>query len=75
MNKRAEARELAARLYALSPAAILDRGYSITRTLPDSRVIRNSRGATVGQMVDVMLAKGSIICKIKRIKNNDRTDL
>ena len=43
-NKRSILRELDAKLYTLSPEAILTRGYSITRTIPDAVVMRDPQG-------------------------------
>ncbi len=59
-------RELDARLNALSPNAILDRGYSITRTIPEAVIVRNPRQVDIGQDLEVMVAKGSLICRVKR---------
>jgi exodeoxyribonuclease VII large subunit len=65
-EKRFRLREQSARLYALSPAAILARGYSITRTIPDAKIVKDSRTVNVGQSVEVMLGKGFLICRVKR---------
>jgi len=59
-------RELDARLNALSPNAILARGYSITRTIPDAVIVRNTQQVNIGQDLEVMVAKGSLICRVKR---------
>ena len=58
-------RELTSRLNALSPNAILARGYSITRTIPDAVVVRDPQGVSIGQDLEVLVAKGSIICSVK----------
>jgi len=58
-------RELTSRLHALSPNAILARGYSITRTIPDAVVVRDPQEVSIGQDLEVLVAKGSIICSIK----------
>jgi len=39
-SKQMKIRELTAKLEALSPVAILSRGYSITHTIPDGRVVK-----------------------------------
>jgi len=64
-NKSFLLRELSARLYALSPYAILDRGYSVTRTFPEGVVVRDPKAVTIGQDLEVLVAKGSILCNIK----------
>ena len=58
-------RELTSRLHALSPNAILARGYSITRTIPDAVVVRDPQEVSIGQDLEVLVAKGSIICSVK----------
>ncbi|MCP4107517.1 MAG: exodeoxyribonuclease VII large subunit [Desulfobacteraceae bacterium] len=58
------------RLNALNPVAILSRGYSITRTIPDALVVRDSETLDKGQKIEVMLAKGSLICRVEG-KNDD----
>ena len=68
-------RELDARLTALSPNAILDRGYSITRTIPDSVIVRNPQQVEIGQDLEVMIAKGSLICSVKRKQYYGKTDI
>jgi exodeoxyribonuclease VII large subunit len=65
-QKHALLRELNARLQALSPAAVLSRGYSITRTIPDAAVVIDPNDVTIGQDLDVTVAKGSLICRVKR---------
>ncbi len=59
-------RELTASLQALSPTAVLSRGYSITRTIPDALVVMDPMEVSIGQDLDVMVAKGSFICTVKR---------
>jgi exodeoxyribonuclease VII large subunit len=65
-KKRSMLRELEAKLHTLSPEAILARGYSITRTIPDATVIRDPQEVSIGQDLEVMVAKGSFICSVKR---------
>ncbi len=65
-KKRSMLRELEAKLHTLSPEAILARGYSITRTIPDATVIRDPQEVSIGQDLEVMVAKGSFICGVKR---------
>jgi exodeoxyribonuclease VII large subunit len=59
-------RELSARLHTLNPDAILARGYSITRTIPDAMVVRDPQEVFINQELEVMVAKGSFICSVKR---------
>jgi len=48
------------RLDALSPKAVLQRGYSITRTLPDLKVVMDSVDVQKGQRLEILLARGKI---------------
>jgi exodeoxyribonuclease VII large subunit len=64
-SKQIKIRALTAKLEALSPVAILSRGYSITRTLPDARVIKDTRTVSLNQDVEVMVAKGRLFCRVK----------
>ena len=64
-SKQIKTRELTAKLEALSPVAILSRGYSITRTIPDARVIKDTRAVVLNQDVEVMVANGRLICRVK----------
>ena len=50
---------LSAQLRALGPHAVLERGYSITRT-KDGRVITDPRDVQTGQELETLLARGSI---------------
>jgi exodeoxyribonuclease VII large subunit len=72
-------REIKARLNALSPMAVLDRGYSITRTIPDAHVVCDPDAVSLGQKLNVMVSKGSLICRVERkkknVKSDDRTDI
>ena len=69
-TKAAELRELSARLETLSPIAILERGYSITRTIPDSKVVLNPQMVSVNQDLEVMVAKGTLTCRVKGKSEN-----
>ncbi|MCJ7615502.1 MAG: exodeoxyribonuclease VII large subunit, partial [Desulfobacterales bacterium] len=64
-KKRSMTIVLASRLNDLSPIAILDRGYSITRTIPDAVVVRDPKMVKIGQDLEVMIAKGSLICRVE----------
>ena len=50
-------------LSALNPVAILDRGYSITRTTETHMVVRDSATVRRGQELEVVLAKGKLNVK------------
>jgi exodeoxyribonuclease VII large subunit len=71
-NNRNESKlhELIATLHALSPMEILNRGYSITRTIPQARIVKDSDTVALKQEVEVMLAKGRLLCHV-RSKSTD----
>jgi len=64
-RRRSLFRELSARLHSLSPEAILDRGYSITRTFPEGVVVMDPEAVDIGQDLTVMVSKGSLFCSVK----------
>ncbi len=55
---RQRLRALADRLTALSPLAVLDRGYAIVKHQPSGQIIRDARGLTVGDFVEMQFARG-----------------
>jgi exodeoxyribonuclease VII large subunit len=55
------------RLHALSPLAILDRGYSIMEAVPSQVIVRDARQVAVGQEVLARLAQGRLRCTVKDI--------
>jgi exodeoxyribonuclease VII large subunit len=52
-------------LNALNPMAILGRGYSITRKLPEQTIVRSTRQVRIDQHLEVLLAKGKITVKVE----------
>lgn len=54
---------LGASLDAMSPLAVLSRGYSIARGT-DGRVLRDSNEVSAGDRIDVRLHKGEIKCRV-----------
>ena len=74
-NKYYVLRELNSKLHALSPTAILDRGYSITRTIPEATIISNPDAVSIGQVLEVMLAKGSLMCRVERKSSDGKKNI
>ena len=68
--KLARLRELSARLDALSPIAILERGYSITRTIPDAKIVLDPETVALHQDLEVIVSKGALICSVKEKSKN-----
>jgi exodeoxyribonuclease VII large subunit len=56
------------RLSALSPLAVLARGYAIC-TIPDGDIVRDARGLAPGQRVNVHLHRGRLRCEVKEVED------
>jgi exodeoxyribonuclease VII large subunit len=68
-NKSFLLKESTSKLSVLSPEAILERGYSITRTVPEGAIVRSSEVVSIDQKLDVILAKGCI-----RVRIDEKSD-
>lgn len=53
-------------LHALSPMAVLERGYSITRKYPEKEIIRDSGILKKDDTVEILLARGKLVCQVKK---------
>lgn len=58
------------RLDSLSPLAVLGRGYSLTRTA-DGHVLRDARHVRAGDPLEILLAEGSVDCRVERTRERD----
>ena len=69
VNKFTDLHTKQSKLKALSPMAILERGYSITRSHPDAQVIRDAGKVATGDRLQILLGTGSLEAHVvKRIK-------
>lgn len=66
---RSRARLDAARrqLDALSPQAVLDRGYAVVRT-PTGAVVRDAASLAAGEPVDIQLASGAVGARVEEVR-------
>jgi exodeoxyribonuclease VII large subunit len=68
-------RATAGKLNALSPLAVLERGYSITRVLPDQAVVKDVAQVEVGQHVEVTVSRGEMVCRVERKQKNGEANI
>jgi len=66
---RARVKNLQGRLMALDPYAILARGYSVTRLLPDNTIVKTPENLQPGQRLNIMFASGHVEVLIDKIIN------
>ena len=64
--KRKRLEILESKLSALNPTAILERGYSIV--MKDNKIIKRANDLQIDNNINVILYKGEIEAKVKRIK-------
>jgi exodeoxyribonuclease VII large subunit len=55
-------------LKALSPWAVLDRGYALVRTLPELRVVKEAEETSPGRRVRVSLSHGELDCLVEETR-------
>jgi exodeoxyribonuclease VII large subunit len=65
-SKRGKLDATVARLNALSPWAVLERGFSVTRALPEYALVKDVHQVNVGQHVEITVSRGSMVCSIER---------
>ena len=58
---------LAARLDALSPLAVLGRGYALARKVSDGSIVRSARDVAVGDELNLELAEGTLGASVTRL--------
>jgi len=68
--RRGTVKGLMGKLDSLSPLAILQRGYSITRKLPSLSIVRRASQVKPGDQVQVRLFQGALVCDIDRTENS-----
>jgi exodeoxyribonuclease VII large subunit len=58
--------ECAARLHALSPLAVLDRGYAIAHKLPEQKIVKRSEELAVGDRIRITFSQGESTCRVEK---------
>lgn len=53
------------RLHALSPLAVLDRGYSLTTHAASGRIVRDTAQLAVGDDLEIRLARGQVSARVQ----------
>lgn len=54
----------------LGPYSILERGYSITTSMPDKKALRSSSEVKTGDRVNITLSDGSLECLVEKVLEN-----
>jgi exodeoxyribonuclease VII large subunit len=65
---------LTGRLDALSPLAVLGRGYAVCWNEAHDGIIRSARTVTPGQHVQVTLAEGELTCRVEDVRRGPEND-
>lgn len=60
--------ESAARLDAMSPLAVLGRGYALVRREADGRILRHAAEVAVGDLIDLRLGSGGLGAAVTRVE-------
>lgn len=58
--------ECASRLNALSPLAVLDRGYAIAHKLPEEQIVKRAETLTVGDLIRITFSEGKSVCRVEK---------
>ncbi len=68
MNKaKTNYQRLSDQLQAFNPKAVLDRGYSISRSLSSKTIITNAKDVNIDDTIEIILSKGQLITKVEKI--------
>jgi exodeoxyribonuclease VII large subunit len=66
--------EAATRLDALSPLAVLGRGYALARRESDGRIVRAAADVALGDRIELRLASGQIGAEVTRLEPDEGAD-
>ena len=65
---RSEFPQLTGKLDALSPLAVLSRGYGVVRVKETGKIIRTVSGVKAGDLVEMQISDGSFECNVLNVK-------
>lgn len=74
-NKRFRFTALFDKLFLLNPLSILNRGYSITRSMPDGGIVKNADFVAIDQRLHITLARGALICRVEGKQDHDSKNI
>ena len=74
-NQRARLFTIMGKLDSLSPLAVLKRGYSICRKLPDFEIITDSKNLGPRDLINIKLSCGEIICEVCEVKAHGENEV
>jgi exodeoxyribonuclease VII large subunit len=60
------------RLEALSPLAVLSRGYSLSALMPEGAIIKDAAKLKPGDLIKTILAKGAFLSAVQEVIKNER---
>jgi exodeoxyribonuclease VII large subunit len=65
-------RSLIQRLEALSPLAVLSRGYSLSMLMPDDTIVKEAKQVKPGDAVKTILDKGGFISRVESVISDEK---
>ena len=61
------------KLEALSPLAVLARGYSLSMVLPGGEIVKRARDLKTGDSIKTVLAEGAVVSTVQEVIGDERT--
>ena len=68
---RAQLTSLAAALDHLNPLAILSRGYSVTKRLPEGTILKDSAAVARGDLLSTLLHNGEVLSRVEETRRRE----
>ncbi len=67
-DRRTRLQKNAALLSSLNPLAVLSRGFSITRRLPEGTIVRAADQLTTDSQISIQLARGGVEARVEKLR-------